>query len=285
MNVSPQGMDFHDFTLVDDADLDQLIGSAGASSFELPAETRARLLDLGARTSTIAHELRQPLYSIAIAAENLRLLLSRETTDPERSLRSVGRIAQQVQRAQTIIDRILAHASGAVGDEQGADLSEAAESAVQFLAPLFEGADIAVEQRWPFDYVPVGLDRIELEQIFVNVLRNAIDSIQERRRSGWGGRGRIVVAINRDRGKVCCEVTDNGAGLAKGMADAMLQPFVTTKRQGGGTGLGLHICRQMLARAGGTIRLRPRDTEQGACVDIRVPLVSAEAPRSDVFAA
>lgn len=245
---------------------------------------KSRLADLGEQSSALAHELRQPLFTIAMVNENLRLLLTRPDFDRERLQKAVERSAEQVRRAQIIIERTLAYATENSGAEpEWTDAATAAERATGFLAEMFDGHDIIVDRELPHGDATVRVCWVEMEQVFVNVLRNAVESIVDRRRQGWDGQGRIAIAVEIQGENVRCTVQDNGVGLPAGSSsDAPFQPFFTTKPDEG-TGLGLHICRQIVAKAGGCIQLMPAPTE-GALVEIRMARAE-RLPASGVIAA
>lgn len=232
------------------------------------------LADQDQLSCIIAHELRQPLFTIAVASENLRLMLEEEQGDRARMRQSVHRIAEQVQRAQTIIDQTLAFAARGETTTDVADLSEAAANAVRFATVMLEASDVEIKVDWAIAPALVGVSQVELEQVFINLLRNAVDSIEERRGGGWQGHGKIVFTIERVGPNLRCIITDNGAGLKANMADIVFEPFFTTKARTG-TGLGLHICREIVARANGTIRLVPGLVE-GARVEIRLRVLPQE---------
>jgi two-component system C4-dicarboxylate transport sensor histidine kinase DctB/two-component system sensor histidine kinase TtrS len=247
------------------------IDPAGVEQLFETIAAKARLADLGEQSSELAHELRQPLFSIAIANENLRLLLERDDGMQPQLAKAIERIAEQVQRAQTIIDHTLDYASGNSRGVVSADFGVAARDAVRFLRPLFEKANIRVEQcRTPIP-ANVGLCQIEAEQVLVNILRNAAESIEARREAGWRGVGRIAIRLSIEGEALRCIISDNGAGLSREQARAAFQQFFTTKPRNG-TGLGLHICRQVLGKIGGVVELSPGDVE-GACVKIELPLL------------
>lgn len=221
---------------------------------------------------TLAHELRQPLFTIAMANENLRLLIESETPDRAMMRQSVKRIDEQVQRAQAIIDQTLSRASGGTQAREAGDLAAAAQRAAQLLDSMPAARRVAFAWQLPHERLLVGVTQLELEQVFVNLLRNAMESIADRRKEGWEGQGCIIVTIERCANEVRCVVTDDGAGLAPATDTGLFQPFFTTKSNGG-TGLGLHICREIVTRAGGMIDVQPGQSE-GAQVEIRLPLLS-----------
>lgn len=227
--------------------------------------TKSRLEDLGEKASVLGHELRQPLYTIAMANENLRLMLGAPDQLPPKLTQAIDRIEMQVQRAQTIIALTLGYATGT---SESCDMVEAVRNAADFLGPLLESADV----RFDLHAQAVGLvalGSVQQEQIFVNVIRNAVDSIQARRSAGWSGEGVIVATIEGDPASVRCLISDNGAGVAPGAPEKRFRPFFTTKSDEG-TGLGLYVCEQIVAIAGGSIRLLPGETE-GALVEILLP--------------
>jgi two-component system, LuxR family, sensor kinase FixL len=252
--------------------------SSTCSDFDVPyakqlleaLATRSRLADLGERSSALVHELRQPLFSIAMANENLRMMLAHPELPRSQLERAIERIAEQVQRAQTIIDRTLAYASGRSRNESTADLGVAARQAIEFMKPVLEAAEIDVQEHGTDMVATVGMCQIEAEQVFVNILRNAAESIEVRRQEGWQGAPRIAVDMKLECGMVRCEVSDNGAGMTDATAALLFEPFFTTKPQTG-TGLGLRICREALERAGGSVRLVAGEGE-GARVDLELPL-------------
>lgn len=231
---------------------------------------RARLADLGARASAIGHELRQPLFTISMANENLRLMLEAPALSKGQMQQAIERIAEQVQRAQTIITQMLDQASGTRAATAKTEPIQAMDNAIRFLEGLFDTAGVQIERRRLGARAPVPLDGIQMEQIFVNVLRNAVDSIRLRQRGGWSGEGQILIGFQTAEGFLRCIVSDNGAGLEEGVSRSVFRPFVTTKSNEG-TGLGLYVCQQILAAVGGTIQLRPGRSE-GAEIEIRLPI-------------
>lgn len=227
-----------------------------------------------AQTSyALAHELRQPLFTVALAAENLRLMLASDEPDGARMRQSVARIAEQVERAQAIIDQTLAHASGLQRERESADVVQAARKAEAAFETIPAAREIDFSWDLPADRLLVDVNPVELEQVFVNLMRNAIESVRDRRESGGSERGLVAITIEMDDDHVCCLVTDNGAGLVSPDEDAFFQPFFTTKASRG-TGLGLHICRQIIGKAGGQIGIR-NHAPQGAEVWIRIPLAGS----------
>jgi two-component system sensor kinase FixL len=234
--------------------------------------TDVRAADLSHVGCILAHELRQPLFTIDMANENVRLMIEDPEADRDRIRQSLARIAEQVQRAQAIIKQTLASVSGPPEEQERADLGEAARTAAELTQLLPYGEEVDLECEPPHEPMLVGVGRLELEQVFINLLRNAIESIADRRRSGWLGRGKVSIAMRHCGGDVRCVIVDNGAGVSQASSKAVFRPFYTTKAAHG-TGLGLHICRHIVSKAGGVIHLHARRVE-GAQVEFRLPRVS-----------
>jgi histidine kinase len=116
-------------------------------------------------------------------------------------------------------------------------------------------------------------DPSRLEQVFINLLLNARDAIEER----WGSREiekaekRIVLRTRSEKRKVVCEVCDTGVGVPQALADKIFEPFFTSKEVGKGTGLGLSISYGIIKDCGGNIRVMP-NKPAGACFVLNFPL-------------
>lgn len=221
---------------------------------------------------TIAHELRQPLFTISIATERLRMLSARMVQHGREVRCSASRIAAQVDRAQTIISRTLGHRETpeSCGYGMPTDAVQAARNAVDYLDAMVSAAEVSVRVRCGDGPAYVNLDGVALEQVFVNVIRNGLEAIQSRREQGWSGAGRISVEIATMGGIAHATVTDNGSG----MAGATTRGFSECARPASskrGFGLGLSICREILTPVGGVVELKP-GRERGMVVEIKLPL-------------
>lgn len=240
---------------------------------------RARHAELGARVMTIAHELRQPLCTIAVAAENQRLILANAA--PGKSAgqlaERIERITEQVNRATTIIEQILNYGRTSASTAAEVDVAETLRRCCGFLAPIFEEhaieLDFSIENGWHGTIMPP----VELEQVFVNALQNAVDSIVSRRHAGWTEAGRITCSVVTCDGFISCIIADNGAGLSECHAGSAFDAFFSTKAEEG-TGLGLFISREIILRAGGQVSLRP--SSEGALLAIQLPATTNIAQMS-----
>ncbi len=242
---------------------------------EARAASAARLASLGEMALGLAHELRQPLAIVSMAAENV--LDDIETGDLKAAEARLHRIIRQNQRASDIIDNLRRFATGAqhAGSAEPVALQEAVERALLLAGGSLHAAGVAVEQDIPSPS-PVALAWPgAIEQMLVNLLSNANDAMAAR--PPGTRRVRIIAAADHGAGTVRLAVSDTGGGVPPHILPRLFQPFVTTKTQDRGTGLGLAICHGMAKALGGGIAARNQD--EGATFTIILP--AAPPPARD----
>jgi C4-dicarboxylate-specific signal transduction histidine kinase len=237
---------------------------------EARALSAARLASLGEMSAGLAHEMKQPLQIISLAAEGIQRALSEgRTADIDRR---VSRIVQHTQRSAQVIDRLRRFARGA-DDEAVAEavsLGAAIESAMALVHSTLRDADIAVEVAMSDPGSIVRGQAVLLEQVLANLLLNARDAmsarpVEEPRRI------RIATAPRPD-GTVELTVADTGGGIAPHVMTRVFEPFVTTKGPDKGTGLGLSICHGLIKGMGGTIEVH--NAAEGAVFTITLVAAS-----------
>jgi C4-dicarboxylate-specific signal transduction histidine kinase len=215
----------------------------------------SRLIALGEFASAVAHELSQPLAAIA-TYNNAALLVVESATPRAPELReAMVKCRDQARRAGAIIQRLkelLRHPTPALVEH---DLNEIAASASELaqVEALEAGVRFALELAGT--PLPVGADRVLLEQVVMNLARNAIDACRDI------APPRRAVSISTGRspdGTPMLRVTDRGSGVISELEPQLFQPFVSAKP--GGLGLGLSICRSVVEAHGGRIHYRPNPT-------------------------
>ncbi|WP_437535966.1 ATP-binding protein [Sorangium sp. So ce726] len=232
---------------------------------------RDRLAQLGRLAAGVAHEVGNPLTGIACLAQNLRA-----ESDSDEIRARAGLILGEAARIEAILRSLLDHSrTGAVPKPgEGARarvgrvaLAEVVAEAVRLIRLDRAAPHVRVDQACPESLVVIG-DRRELVQVFVNLLANARDASEAGALiavRGWIEAGQIVV-----------EVEDHGSGIPEELLAAVLEPFVTTKRDPSGTGLGLPLSRSIVEDHGGTLTLRSA-VGRGTTVVVRLPLAGAGA--------
>lgn len=251
-----------------------LIRLRTAKAFQTQMRHSARLMELGGMASALSHELRQPLFTISLAAENAQLLMHSGQMDPERMAAKLGRIVEQVERANAIIQRTSSYARTERDERVDMDICQAVRNAVRFMRPVMTERDIDLQIVIPDALSVMSLPRIGIEQIIVNALQNAADSIDTRRENEEDSSimGAVRVQVEQLDQTIVLNVQDNGAGLDPSIRSNAFNAFCTTKPEGKGTGLGLFVCRQIMDEVGGSIAIADNAQAPGATLTLRFPL-------------
>ncbi len=223
-----------------------------------------RLASLGTMLAGIAHELNNPLSNVSTSAELLAEENERLGPDGRREL--IRQILSETERATEIIRTVLAYGREPHPERRPTSLLETLFESVTLIRNQLP-ADVAVRFDVPTD-VEVTASRTQLQQAFVNLLRNAIDAMRDAGRTGA-----ITVSARFPPGGTHVELVfrDEGSGIAPEVIDRVFDPFFSTKDVGHGTGLGLYLTHRIVEQHGGTIRVESRLGE-GTSVIVRLPL-------------
>jgi len=209
----------------------------------------AKLSALGQMSTGIAHELRQPLNAISLAAQNIDLMVSLGKAGPELLKEKTERIMAQIDRACRVMDRMRRFGRRTAGEYKPAPIAAIARSARSLMDPLILSSGIAIDIDIPDELRGIA-DELEIEQVLVNLIQNAADA----RDAKPGGRIRIWSEDDPDDpGALRLHVDDNGPGFPPDVLAHALDAFFTTKPEGKGTGLGLSIAHSILREHGGRI--------------------------------
>jgi two-component system sensor kinase FixL len=208
----------------------------------------SRFTALGEMASTLAHEINQPLTAISNYLKGCRRLLERIEGEQALVLRdAVGKAADQALRAGHIIRRLREFVARGEGERRIESLSKLIEDASTLALIGAKENGVAVSFHLDPEAEYVLADRIQVQQVLVNLIRNAIEIMSEAPER----RELTIATVASAEETVEVSVADTGAGLAPEVAAHLFQPFVTTKRKG--MGLGLSICRTIVEAHGGRI--------------------------------
>ena len=214
----------------------------------------ARLSEVGQMAGALAHEINQPLGATTNFVNAARRLLANgDHRRIDAARRNMEDAAAQVLRAGQIIRRIRDFVGQGEADKRLEDVAQMIEEAG---ALALVGPDaLGVETRYHFDASPslVFADRVQIQQVLVNLMRNALEAMSESQR-----RELVVTTARRDQETIEISVADSGQGLAPEVVEHLFQPFVSTKRSG--MGLGLSICRRIVETHGGQLWSEPNPT-------------------------
>ena len=233
----------------------------------LAAQRKAAWSDIARR---IAHEIKNPLTPIQLAAERLkRKYVSQITSDPETFQTCTDTIVRHVGDIGRMVDEFSAFARMPAPHIRNEDMNKLVEQAV-FLQRTAHG-DLRFSQALPDESIVLPCDARQVTQALTNLIKNAIESIEGRQRlEGTAApAGAIAVSLRVTKGDCVIEVADNGKGLPKADRGRLTEPYVTTRERG--TGLGLAIVKKIMEDHGGTLLLRDREGG-GAVVGLVFPL-------------
>lgn len=228
-----------------------------------------QLASVGFLAAGVAHEINNPLASIAICAESLdgrvRELLADRSADPR-----AGTIAEYLRMIQSeafrckgITEKLLDFSRIGPPKRQPTDLRELVQGVLDVIRHLgkYHGKQIALCDG-PAVFAPVNGQ--ELKQVVLNLLTNALDSLDD------DGRVEIRLKVRDQMAEL--SVADNGCGMDADVLERIFEPFFTRRRAGQGTGLGLSICYRIVSDHGGTIEARSPGPGKGATFVVRLPL-------------
>ena len=237
---------------------DQQITESRLKELQSEVTHMSRFTALGEMASTLAHEINQPLTAISNYLKGSQRILQRldgklGSEDAAVLHEAIGKAADQALRAGQIIRRLREFVSRGESERTVESLPKLIEDASTLALVGARENGIEVVFRLDPDATEVLADRIQIQQVLVNLIRNAIEALIE---AAPPRRLEIVTApVEGDLVEV--SVADTAAGLAPEVARSLFQPFVTTKRKG--MGLGLSICRTIVEAHGGKISVDRRD--------------------------
>src|SRR6202163_2396506 len=218
---------------------------------------------VGQLISGVAHELNNPLTAILGYAQ----LLEGAGLDP-RSADYVRKLFKQAQRTHRVVQNLLSFARQRKPQKQEVDLRKVLEESLTLREYDLKVNNVSLEREIPQEVPSVVADPHQLEQVFLNIINNALDAMVE-----GSGSGVLKVRVFKKDAYVCVEFDDSGPGIKD--PSRIFDPFYTTKSVGKGTGLGLSICYGIVKEHGGEIVARNRD-EGGATIAVR--LLASEKP-------
>lgn len=226
-----------------------------------------KLAALGQITTSILHELNNPLTSILAYTEWLRRSTQRRVDDgapAQEELDHLGRITESAERIAQYAEELVRHARPAGDRMARVSLLDVLEKALHFCEHELARHGVVLERRLEAATPFVRGVASQLVQIFVNLVTNAIHAASE------GGRT-LLVQARSDGQWGLVRISDTGRGIAPEHLDRIFEPFFTTKPEGQGTGLGLAIVQELVARHGGAISVES-SPGHGASFVVRLPI-------------
>jgi signal transduction histidine kinase len=257
------------------AELEQRVEQRTASLAKANAELEAarmrfieadKLESIGRLAAGVAHEVKNPLMTIAMVADYLGEIIPPTETDGAAMIQA---LRDAVQRANRVIGEMLEFARPGALSLQPEDFHTVAEQALGFVKLEISRKHLNVVRDWCEPAPCLLLDRNKMGQVLLNVFLNAIQAMPEA--------GTLTLRTRVNDAGFTAEIDDTGAGISARHQAKLFEPFFTTKPVGQGTGLGLSVARQIIKLHGGTLHLTNRP-DGGARVTIQLPSTTKPLP-------
>jgi len=206
----------------------------------------SRITTMSELTASLAHEIRQPIAAASANASACARWLAREHPDIGEARAAADRIVASTSRAAEIIDHIRSVYRKGTPARAAVDVNEVARETLTLFQDDAKRHGISLRSELALDLPRVEGDRVQLQQVFVNLMVNAIEAMH-----GTGGELSVRSERGRNAGELLFSVSDTGVGLPADNADAIFDAFFSTKPQG--TGMGLRISRSIVESHGGRL--------------------------------
>lgn len=236
---------------------------------ELTLAQSSKLAALGEMSAAVSHELNQPLAAMKTYLAGARLLLRRQR--PEEAVSSFQRIDDLIERMGSITKQLKSYARKGGDVFTPVDMRDAVNSALSMMEPQLKLRHVEITKTLPRETVMVLGDRVRIEQVIINLFRNALDATK----TVADPKIEILLAAGET---AILTVRDNGAGVAD--LDSLFEPFYTTKQPGDGVGLGLAISSGIVNDLGGRLTAR-NATVGGAVFEVRLPILTIETKAAE----
>ena len=207
----------------------------------------SRVTTMGELTASLAHEVNQPIAAAVTSANSCLHWLAGDVPNLDKARAAALRIVNDGTRASEIISRIRLLFQKSTPQRELADINEAIREMIVLLRGEATRHNITVRTELAADLPQVMGDRVQLQQVMMNLMTNSIDAMKE-----VDGTRELVIKSQRvENEQILVSVSDTGMGLPQELAEQIFNAFFTTKPHG--TGMGLRICRSMLESHGGQL--------------------------------
>ncbi len=228
----------------------------------------SKLATLGEMAAGIAHELNQPLNVMKVGSDFLRKTVDKGKKVADEELNTVAQqISSQVDRASQIINHLRDFARVSDIKTHKVDINKPIRDVFKILGQQLRLRQIELELDLDEDLPPIMADRNRLEQVFINLVTNARDAMEDK---APGSTKLLKIRSFIDNSDVVVTVSDTGKGIPKNIIDRIFEPFFTSKEVGKGTGLGLCISYGIVSDYGGSIMVES-EVGNGTTFELRFP--------------
>jgi PAS domain S-box-containing protein len=235
-----------------------------------------KMTTLGVMAAGMAHEINQPLNVIQVCADFFLKMLNRGQKIEDEDLRSMANdIVANVERASGVIKHVRDFARQSEPVRSRVNINDPVNDVFKVLGHQLKVHDVEVELDLDPDIPDILAEHNRLEQVFINLVSNAIDAMDEKdnRPEIRNKEKRLMIKSFADNGQICVKVTDTGIGMSEEVKNKIFEPFYTTKKVGKGTGLGVSISYGIVQDYKGSIEIES-EPGKGTTFTLKFPRAS-----------
>ncbi len=242
---------------------DQNRHMAGVVEMERQLEKAERLSSLGQLAAGVAHEIRNPLNAISIAAQRLnRDYVPSDTKKAEDFNNLSGIIKDEIKRLNGIIEEFLTFSKSRRLDFHKFSVTELLQKIVNLMKEEASSKGITLETNWRQEPAHIPMDVNKLQQAFINLIKNAMESITE-------DKGKVFITVDKEgKNYIVVKIADTGCGMTAEEINQIFNPEYTTKEKG--VGLGIPLAFEIIRGHGGDIQVTSRK-DKGTTFDVILP--------------
>jgi two-component system NtrC family sensor kinase len=235
---------------------------------------KEKLAALGLLTAGIAHELNTPLANALLYSQ----LLAKEMKEDDRNyLERLSVVEEEIKQGSKIVRNLLSFTRQSESNSKTTDIKDILGRLMEITTPFSSSRRVEIVKDFPDEIPPVRADPGVIQQVFTNLIANALDAMPE------GGILRLAIRFIPVLKKVTVDVSDTGSGIPREMIKKVFDPFFTTKAQGKGTGIGLFMSYEIVRSLRGNIRVisETQGSKTGTIFTVELPVAEDQVMNSN----
>ncbi|AFH50524.1 Signal transduction histidine kinase [Ignavibacterium album JCM 16511] len=226
-----------------------------------------KLATVGTLTAGLAHEINNPIAGL----QNCIRRIQNDPSNVEQNIKYINMMETAVDKIEKVVGNLLNFTRKQSGDFISLSINEIVENSLLLVSHRLEKLRISITNYLSADLPKIKGNKNQLEQVFLNLLINAIDSIEEKNQVNPDCEKRIILSARRESDFLKIQIQDTGKGIPKNLLEKIFDPFFTTKSPGKGTGLGLSVVYNIIETHNGKIYFESEEGK-GITVNLLLPI-------------